>query len=242
MIDDVAGRVLAALQDQIRARLLANLPAEEVKTTGAYELHAWAYMREFFTGRIDGFGFIDLMAAEIDNQLNRAWREGADFAGVAPNEFTQADKDVIISLVKREQDYLDGVAGEIEGFAAEGNHTDEEFSTRFRNRAHMWALGYDSTVNSAKLHFGDKEKYEWVMGPTEQHCHTGDHGKPGIGCSDLQGMVLFAYEWDQAGVKPQSNYTNCGGWNCECDLKPTTKRRTSGGIGKLMDMMVAAHV
>jgi hypothetical protein len=198
------------------------------KTAAAYELHVWSYMREFFTGG-DAFGFIDNMASEIENQFGRAWREGAAEMGVEPGDFTDEDDAVLEAMITNEQNYLDGIAGDIEAFIAEGGHTDTEFNARFRNRAALWGNGYNGVVNDAKLHFGNKEKLEWILGATEQHCTT---------CQSLNGIVAWAREWDEGGVKPQGSMLACGGWKCDCSLEPTDKRRSSGALDRIMSVMM----
>ena len=230
--------VLLAVKRQTIKAYLSRL---DVKTAAAYELHVWAYMREFFTSG-DAFAFLDSMANEIENQFTRAWNEGAREMGVEPGDMSEDDLLILEDLIVTEQNFLDGIAGDIEEYIAEGGHTDAEFNARFRARAGLWANGYNSMVTQAKLHFGDRDKLEWVLGATEQHCETGQNGRPGIGCKDLAGMVLYAREWVEAGVKPQSSSTNCGGWECQCELRPTTKRRTPDGLGRLLDMMTAANV
>lgn len=212
-----------------------------IKTRQAFEDHAWSYMWDFYKGKIDAFGFIDKMAAEIKNQMSRGWREGADKVGVSPEEFTDEDKAVLDEMIKGETDFLDGVAGDIENYEPpEGKDADEEFRAKFHRRAVLWAQGYDDALSAAQLHFGGKQRLEWVLGPTEEHCHTRDNGRDGLGCADLNGMVLFAAEWFAANVKPQSSVTNCGGWQCHCRLNPTTKRRTTRGYDKLQAMMAEA--
>lgn len=212
-----------------------------LKTRQAFEDHAWGYMWDFYKGKIDAFGFIDKMAAEIENQFTRGWREGARQVGVDPDEMTEDDKGLLADLIRGETDLLGGVAGDIESFEApEGKDPDEAFRTKFKQRARLWAQGYDDALGAAQNHFGEKVKLEWVLGPTEEHCHTGDHGRIGIGCADLNGMVLYAGEWDAANIKPQSSTTNCGGWQCRCKRVPTKKRRTSRGYDKLQAMMIEA--
>ncbi len=209
----------------------------------AFEDHAWAYMWDFYKGRLDAFGFIDKMAAEIKNQMTRGWREGAKQVGVNPDEMTDEDNALLDEIIKGETDFLDGVAGDIENFVpSPDKDPDEEFRKRFKQRAHLWAQGYDDALSAAQLHFGEKERLEWVMGATEEHCHTGENGRSGLGCADLHGMVLFAAEWYAANVKPQSEITNCGGWQCLCKLTPTNKRRTTNGYKKLQNMMSQAGI
>ena len=216
-----------------RAAIKAYIRSGAWKTAAAYELHAWAYMREFFTGGVDAFGFIDLMASEIENQFGRAWREGAAEVGVMPEDFTEEDDVMLESFITTEQNYLDGIAGDIESFIAEGGHTDAEFNAAFRSRAALWANGYTSMTNQAKIHFGGRDKFEWVRGPTEQGCST---------CTQLNGIVAWGREWEAAGVKPQGSMLECHGFNCLCDLQPTDKRRSAGALDRILTIMTSAKL
>jgi hypothetical protein len=208
-------------------------PLIAVKTQAAYEIHIWSYFREFFTGKIDAFSFINQMAGDIENQFTRAWNEGARSVNVEPVDMEQDDLDELASKIKTEQDYLDGVAGDIEAFIAEGNHTDAEFNERFKSRAMTWANAYARTVTDAQIWFGKKEKLEWIEGDTKDKCNT---------CVRLNGIVAWAKEWSQAGIKPQSQDLECQGFNCQCQLSPTDKRRTADALGKIMDIMVGANI
>jgi hypothetical protein len=216
-----------------RTALKVYVKRGEFKTANAYELHVWSYMREFYTGGVDAFGFIDLMAAEIENQYTRAWNEGARNMGVDPADFTPEDADILDQFIRTEQNFLDGIAGDIEAYIAEGDHTDEEFNKRFRARAALWGNGYNSMVAQAQLHFGNRDKLEWMEGDTQDKCST---------CLALDGIVAWAREWEEAGVKPQGSMLECGGWNCGCSLQPTDKRRTANALDKIMTIMTSANV
>ena len=225
----------------LRAVVALVVEAMEIKTRQAFEDHAWDYMWSFYKGKIDAFGFIDRMAAEIANQFTRGWREGARLVGMDPSEITEEDQAVLADMIRGETDLLGGVAGAIEIFQApEGKDPDEAFRTKFKQRAVLWAQGYDDALSAAQLQLGNKQRLEWILGEAEEHCHTGDNKRSGIGCVDLNGMVLFAAEWYAANIKPQSEVTNCGGWQCRCKLTPTEKRRTTNGYKKLMAMIAAA--
>ena len=193
------------------------------KTQDAYLRHMWQDAREYFTGEQDAFQFIDSFVAEIDNQLTRAWNEGAREAGVDPREMDDPDLVILQDKIENEREYILGLAGDIDQARADGL-TPAEFKQRFYSRVEMWANRYKETVNDAKLYFGSLEKYEWQLGATEQHCAT---------CYRLNGVVATGEEWDESGLRPQNppnERLECGGWKCDCSLVPTKKRRTSGGI------------
>lgn len=228
-MDAAEAIIRAALKGYVKARVFEAA----MKTTNAYELHVWGYMRDYFAGEVNAFGFIDLMAAEIENQLWRGWREGAEVMGVYPEDFTDDDNVIIESMIVNEQNYLDGIAGDIEAFIAEGDHTDEEFNARFRQRSVLWARGYQTAADQAKLHFGDKERMEWVLGSSEESCET---------CLALNGIVAWAREWEEAAVMPGGSMLACGGWQCHCTLNKTDKRRTPKALDKILDIMTAANL
>jgi hypothetical protein len=215
----------------------------EIKTQGAFEYHVWNYMREYFTSTANdaAFTFLDQMIAEVDNQYHRAWNEGAHSVDVLPADMTDMDMMVLQVEIGGEQNLLGGIAGDIERAKADGL-TDAEFHSAFRNRAFMWSNRYNAVADKAATYFGQRAKFEWVLGGTENHCHTGDEGKPGIGCANLAGIVMWGHEWDVADIKPQQTTLVCGGYNCECRLEPTDKPRTRGGLGRVLDMRVAASL
>ena len=225
-VADVLPQAMPELKYDRRAEFKAYISRREFKSQSAYELHIWSYMRDFFTGGIDAFGFIDQMAAEIDNQFNRAWNEGAYEVGVLREDMEPEDIEEIDRLVIEEQNYLDGIAGDIEEFTAEPDHTDKEFNQRFKSRAATWANGYERTITAAKLWFGNKEKFIWVEGDTQDKCDT---------CLALDGIVAWAKEWAQAGIYPQGDMLQCGGFNCRCKLERTDQRRSDNAIARLME-------
>ena len=214
-----------------------------IKTQASFERHVWEYMREFFTS-VDpaaAFTFLDDMMEEIDNKYRRAWREGASSLGVDPSEITESDWLQVEIHIRGEQDFLTGVAGDIEQAKIDGL-SNSEFHAKFRQRAFMWANRYNAMVDMAKTYYGSRKRFEWVLGPTEKHCHTGDDGRPGVGCADLAGIVLWGEEWEIAGIAPQSDRLVCGGWQCQCRKEETTRRRTPGGLERVMTLLVGANL
>ena len=87
----------------------------------------------------------------------------------------------------------------------------------------MWSGRYNEVRDQARIEFskGTGQMFEWVLGPTEQHCTT---------CGGLSGIVATADEWDESGYRPQSPDLECHGYHCLCELQPTDKEKTKGGI------------
>jgi hypothetical protein len=96
-----------------------------------------------------------------------------------------------------------------------------KFDTQFGARADMWSNRYNDVINQARLHFGGIQLLEWVRGPTSDGCDD---------CIALDGIVATANEWEASGWRTQSQELACHGFNCLCQLKPTDKKRTRGGI------------
>jgi hypothetical protein len=225
-----------------RANLLSIIAGvqEAIRSIGTFDRPLWAAALALYRSG-DAGAFIDDFTAEIENQLTRAWNAGAQEMGVSPDEFTQDDKTRLDTIIKNEYDFVLKLAQDITD--ARGNKLDE-FRNQFRPRVDMWVNRFREAQNTARVYFGGKKRLEFVLGPTEQHCHTGD--RPGkVGCADLAGIVLFATEWNQTGIIPNvanSSVLACGGWHCECQLRPTDKSRTPRGLSRVLDMMTGVNL
>jgi hypothetical protein len=187
-----------------------------VKTEGTYFRQVWRIIRDLYNGEIDEFEFVDDFSSYIDNQFERAWRQGAREMGVDPSRFTADDLDKLAQRISAERDYMLQLADDILQARANGKPP----LTSFRSRAEMYAHRYEDMVNEARLHFGGKQRLVWRLGQTE-HCDT---------CLRLSGIVATAEEWQASGLRPQSRDLDCGGYNCQCHLEPTDLPVTESGI------------
>lgn len=232
------------------------------KTIDAFDRQLWNAALSFYRGDTDAFGFIDDMTSSIETQINKAWREGMKEMGADPADITDGEQFQLDGVIANENEYILNLAQDIEDARLAkikllSDNTDKDkinsintealdkFRSTFRPRIDMWVNRYRETKNRAIQQYADKgQKLKWVLGPTEKHCHSGDvTGK--IGCADLDGIVLYSKEWEQIGVLPNeadSKILACGGWRCECKLEPTTERRTSSGLTKILDMITAENV
>lgn len=217
--------------------LISTYDIKALKTVDYYQRTITNDVHALYSRALSRRDFVGDMSRVIDNQLTEAWNTGADEMMVLPEDMTEEDKSYLQEIIDSEISHLDGLADDIQQA-----QSDQVGWEQFSYRVDLWTNRYLDTVNQARLYFGDKERLIWNLGSAEVHCHTGDNGKPGIGCADLNGIVLFAYEWEQVGIRPQSSLTNCQGWNCTCELVPTSERRTYGGLSKVMDMMVSANI
>lgn len=210
----------------------AMRPVLEYKTREHMQRQVWRAIRDFYAGETDVFGFIDDMVAIIDAQYEKAWREGARDMNVDPQAFEDEDYRALHERIMQEREFILGLAEDIQ--TAQANHYGVE---AFRRRAEMWANRYDEVVSAARAHFGGKQKLEWVLGETEKHCRDGENHGQGYGCWELAGTVATAKKWERAhaqGIYPKSPMLACQGFSCDCELKPTKKRFTKGGIPHLV--------
>ena len=205
---------------------------EALKNANTYGRQLWKYCLDLYrTG--DGGAFLDQFIEAIKNQMTRAWNDGAREVGVEPEEMTDIDLNELKAIIDSEYDHVIDLG---EAIIASRGGTLAEFRQQFRNRVDLWVNRYDDAANRAKVYFGGRQRLIWVLGETEEHCAT---------CAALAGIVAFAYEWEQSGIRPQSPpnpVLECEGWHCDCELKPTDKRRSPDALGKLMDIATAANI
>lgn len=208
-----------------------------VKTQEMLERQLRSRALALFRGKIDGNGFLDGFSDVLGLQLLKAWNEGADESGVLPEDMTDEDMEILATLIDEEIEFIYQLGDDIIELSQETTPLTEKealdaFRSQIGSRLDMWANRYNEVANRAKIHFGGKEKYKWVLGETEKHCTT---------CSALNGIVAFAWEWDESGVVPgqaDSEYLECGGWRCDCHLDSvgSSEPRTRGALGRIRDI------
>ena len=94
-------------------------------------------------------------------------------------------------------------------------------------RLQMWGNRWQGVYNEAVTYFGGKARFVWVLGPTE-HCTT---------CAGLSGIVAWAKEWEMADIRPQSRRLECGGYRCQCQLLPSTRRRSPRALNRILAVL-----
>jgi hypothetical protein len=205
----------------------------EIKTEAMFTRQLWTYSLQLFRRQINEFAFIQDFADSIADQLNKAWREGADSMGVSPDEFTTEDRAEINSIIVQEYERVLGLATDIINLRDNAGTLDQ-FRSEFKARIELWGHRYTDVQNQARVWFGKKQKLKWVLGETEKHCES---------CMALNGIVAYSYEWDQSLVRPQNppnQALECGGWRCDCHLEKTMERHTVDALEKIMNIAVVA--
>jgi cytochrome c len=190
------------------------------KTVMHYEFSLRSAIRELYNSGDLG-AYIDHHSRLIEEQFNKAWREGLRELGLTPDDMTEEEYKRLRELIFEEEGYVLDFADEI--LIARANNAPIE---PLVNRAQTWANRYNSIVNEAKAMAGKDQKLEWVLGKAE-HCSS---------CIKLSGIVKRASVWYKAGIQPQNApnpHLECQGYNCKCALVPTKKPGTRGRFPKL---------
>lgn len=203
-----------------------------LKSIGQYERQLWSYTLDLYRDGDVG-AFIDDFAAAIENQLTRAWNEGAREVGVEPGDMEDEDKQVIDDIIASEYDHVLDLAQAIQDAQSLDK---DEFRQQFRSRIDLWINRYSDVRNQAMIYFGGKERLVWKMGATEEHCAT---------CAALDGIVAYATEWEESGVAPQgapNDALECGGWRCDCSLETTDQRRSAGALTRIMEIATSGKL
>jgi hypothetical protein len=219
------------LVPEVKAHL-SERALEILKSIETYDRQLWSYALELYrTG--DGGVFLDKFISAISNQLTRAWNEGAREVGIDPKEMTDDDRAELKAIIDGEYDQIIKLA---EAIMESRSGTMDEFRQKFRSRIDLWVNRYTDVIGRARVYFGGKRRLKWMLGKTEEHCPT---------CDALNGIVAFAYEWEQSGIEPQhfpNDMLSCGGWNCDCALEPTDQRRSPNALETLMNIATARNL
>jgi len=190
-----------------------------------YNVHA------LYSRAMNRRNFIRDTGGIIETQLNEAWKSGADEMMVLTEDMTPADHAYIKKLIDTEKRYLDGFADDIQNSSMEGAGWQQ-----FQPRMGIWVNRIIDVENQARMYFGGKQKLEWQLGPTKEHCSS---------CTRLNGIVAWAEEWQTSDVRPQAppnDHLECGGWECRCILSPTSKRRTYRALARITAVTAGVKV
>jgi len=86
---------------------------------------------------------------------------------------------------------------------------------QFIKRMDLWVnKGLNRIFELGKLAAKANQMMEWHLGATEKHCRT---------CLSANGQRHRAKDWRRAGILPQGDNLECGGWLCDCQLLVTSE-------------------
>ena len=190
-----------------------------------------------YNGNMGG-DFVDIMQSLITGQMTQAyqqaWEDSGETSFSLPDYLQSALQATIIE--QADFDFIYGFYQDIINARVDKTPIDPLLA-----RAELWAQRYTEAYNDAvhlmELENGGKE--EWVLGDTEQHCWI---------CRSLNGIVMYAHEWEELGIEPQNapnpilslsngDENGCGGWRCDCRKQPTDRRRTPKGFNTVLNLI-----
>lgn len=192
------------------------------------------YMQRVITGLVNGVynnlvggDFIDAMANLIGGQLKQAYEQAYADAGYTDYFLPDYLQSSLDAMILGQFDYVDQYFRDIIDARLNGTPVSPLLA-----RAKMWANQYNSAYNEAMrlITVTGGGNMMWVYGEAE-HCDT---------CRSLNGIVASANEWTELGVQPQNApnpLIDCGGWNCQCSLVPTDKRRSPKAFETIMNIV-----
>lgn len=176
-----------------------------------------------------GGEFIDIMANVISGQLTQAYQQALEDEGFTDFSLPDYLQESLDAMVLNQYTFVDQYYRDIVDA-----RIDQTPIAPLLARAELWAQrwteAYNEAVRLITLHMGGN--LEWTLGQTEAHCTT---------CANLNGIVARAAEWDILNVHPQhapNTKLECGGWKCDCQLSPTTKRRSPNAYGRIEEAIL----
>lgn len=185
-------------------------------------------VKSLYDGYIGG-EFVDTLKNLIRGQMRRAYEEAWIDDG---NELP-----LPAYLEQAAAELADEQAGYVDGYyrAIVDARTDKTSIAPLMSRAELWANRYNQAKSDAvkAMALESGGKLEWVEGDTIEKCDT---------CLALNGIVAYASEWEQSGFRPQNapnHMIDCGGWRCQCELRPTSKRKTPKALETLLNIAMS---
>lgn len=202
---------MTTIFDLAVGRTLIELLGANFYDAARYERDIYAAATAYWKNGVKG-NFTSAMNVTIKFGLKSAFEVGAESVDVSADEFTPDDRAVIDAIIAEEKSHVSGLLEFLDGLAQDPTKNLGMADGRLR----MWVNRYEDVVSRARVHFGGKARLQWKLGEAE-HCTT---------CLALNGIVAWALEWDEAGIKPKSPDLECKGYNCACTLEPTDRRRS----------------
>lgn len=177
-------------------------------------------VRGVYTGNVGG-DFVDIMGALIRGQMEDAYRQAwtdEGYEGALPDYLVNSLDAFVIREANFDwiyQFYKDVVDARVDKTAI------EPLLSRARMWANKWNAAYNEALRVITVENGGN--LIWQIGDAE-HCTT---------CLALDGIVASGKEWEASGWKPQSEDLECHGYNCKCQLLPTSNRRSKNAAERL---------
>ena len=209
-----------------RARFVLAEPAE-YKTYDYMLSQIIGMVQSVYYGRIGG-EFVDMMGSLIAGQMRNAFQTAMydEFETVDLPPYLQNALDAF-TVRMADFDFIYQYYKDIIDARVDGTLIDPLIA-----RASLWANRWNDAYSEALRAIGieNGSRMVWILGGTEEHCTQ---------CAALNGLVAFAKEWEASGFHPQgapNPMLECGGWQCDCSLIQTDRRRSPHVMQTLMNL------
>ncbi len=179
-----------------------------------------ANVRRYWNGVTNKGDFVFEFFESVDRGFNRAFNIGVAQCGKKRDDLTDAEVDNITQRVNDQFSFIQSFADTIVQKKDGGKQADQ-FA-----KLNNWFARYGEMVQLGKAVACADENLEWVLGVAE-HCKS---------CIKLAGTVKPGSFWNERGILPRvpgATYLECNGFNCQCELKPTSKPITRGRLPRL---------
>jgi len=187
-----------------------------------YKRELRAPVRALWSGAFDFDQFFDAMMTAVRRGITQAWNQGAQEAGITPNELTPGELTAREQAIASEFNYIAGLGERIEeNSQANGGKLAIVF-----NLLGAWINRWRDAKNRALEAANSDPKLKWNLGIAE-HCRS---------CVKLSGKVKRASFWKREGVHPQdppNEKLECGGWECKCFFTVTQDALSRGPLPRL---------
>jgi hypothetical protein len=207
----------------------ATLAPQPYKTYEYFLSTIEAMVRNVYNGYLGG-EFVPIMGNLIGGQLLKAYEQAWEDSGMTTwpiPTFLQESLD----------NFLMTQGGYIEPFyqAILEAGVDQTGIEPLLVRAQLWANQYNTAYQNATTAIGVEfgQKMIWREGDTVKKCTT---------CLALDGIVMYAKEWEMLNIRPKNppnEKLECLGWKCECTLEPTDQRRSPNAFGRVEEILLA---
>jgi len=175
-------------------------------------------VRGLWSGVLTSNQASDAFESSIERRITQAWNEGAAECDIASDELSEAELVARDDFIETQIEFMPQfLADVVANSKANGGKLRPQFS-----RVELWVNQYSSASQQSEAMACGDEKREWVVGRTE-HCRT---------CLTLNGQVRRLSFWESH-VLPRNapnERLQCGGYQCQCTLRPTNKPVSRGRL------------
>jgi hypothetical protein len=211
---------------EIPSDVLIDMHSIGIKTYDYFLGKLQSLVKTLYSGAIGG-EFVSIMDNLVKGQIANAYESAWVDSGfeLPPQDYI---KSAFEAMYQDQRSYIDAFYKDIVDAKVDQTPI-EPLLSRAELWANQWNTAYNDGIRLIGVQMGDK--LEWVEGDTVDKCST---------CLALNGIVMFAREWEELGVHPQGGpnpLLNCQGFHCGCFMRKTDRRRSPRAFDTVMNIV-----